>query len=86
MRRGTMNDNWQEVPDEAGTWWGVNPAFPHHYEVALVQYEGGRMAPQLRIHLAGDRRDYPVDHFRGYLEWQRAMPPIYFWPASTKTP
>lgn len=78
-----MNDLWKEEPDSEGVWWCVNPEkeFEHLFMVAKVFPEGGKMSPRLRIHLAGDRRDHPVDHFRGVLVWQKAIMPIYRWPS-----
>lgn len=75
-----LNDMWQDVPDSEGIWWGANPSFPKHWVVALVSQEGGRMATELRVHLAGEACDHPVDHFKGTLVWQKAGMPIYYWP------
>src|SRR5947209_17292651 len=84
--RRPQNDLWQDVPDGAGYWWGVCPRTPHRHHVARVFPQPGRMDAPLRIWMAGDRRDYPVDHFVGRLVWQKAITPIYSWPSPDYDP
>lgn len=82
VTKGNDLDNgyWKEVPDSQGFWWAVNPAFPREYMVAQVSYLGGLQNPPLRIHMAGERRDYPINHYKGVLLWQKAITPIFRWP------
>jgi hypothetical protein len=80
VKRSSLNDLWQEVPDTEGLWWAVNPEVPHQWLIARVVQEPAKMNPRLRIHFAGERRDYPLEHFRGKLVWQKALMPIFYWP------
>jgi hypothetical protein len=77
------NDLWRDEPDGEGVWWAVNPdpQFADTFLVAEVRHEAGAMTPRLVIRMPGEAREYPLDHFRGQLLWQRAVRPIYRWPA-----